>query len=122
MSPTYLDNIVSVIDGGNNNSLSMLSVANQPQSIAIDSLDLNRAYVANSIGSTVAVIDGATNQTATITVGSAYSEPSSLGVNVSQNRVFVANKNSNSVSVIDTSGTLANSAPTVSITSPANGS
>jgi YVTN family beta-propeller protein len=38
----------------------------------------------------------------------------------SLNRVFVANTGSNSVSVIDTS--LASSAPTVSITSPANGS
>jgi YVTN family beta-propeller protein len=111
------DGTVTVIDGVSNSAV-VVAAPGEPKSIAINSA-INRVYVANNGGSAITVIDGATNQTVTITVGS---EPSSLGVIASLNRVFVASTGSNSVGVIDTSGALGNSAPTVSITSPANGS
>jgi uncharacterized repeat protein (TIGR01451 family) len=55
--------------------------------------------VANFVGSTVSVIDGATNAvTATIAVGSG---PAAVGVDPATHTVYVANTFSNSVSVID---------------------
>jgi YVTN family beta-propeller protein len=64
----------------------------------------NQVYVANYGGTTVTVIDGATNGTATVTVGSV---PNAVAVNAVTNKVYVANDSSNSVTVIDgaTNGT-----------------
>ena len=112
----YLSDTVTVIDGASNIAGALASPG-EPQAIAVNSA-INRIYVANSTGSAVTVIDGVTNQTATIAVGS---EPSAIGVSLSPDLVFVANTASSSLSVIDPSLSGA-VAPTVSITSPANGS
>jgi YVTN family beta-propeller protein len=58
----------------------------------------NKVYVANSGSSNVTVIDGATNDTATVTVGS---HPGAVAVNPVTNRIYVANNNSNNLTVID---------------------
>lgn len=59
----------------------------------------NMAYVANSSGNTVSVIDGATNTVkATVPVGSA---PTYIALNSATNTVYVANNGSGTVSVIN---------------------
>ena len=55
-------------------------------------------YVANAYGTTVTVIDGATNSTQTVTVGS---NPHAVAVNPVTDQVYVANYNSGNVTVID---------------------
>jgi YVTN family beta-propeller protein len=113
----YDDDTVTVIDGSNN-SASVLAGPGDPKGIAINSA-INRVYVANYEASAVTVIDGATNQVATIAVGL---QPSSIGVSVNPDLVFVANTGSSSLSVIDPTLSFTPAPPTVSITSPANGS
>jgi YVTN family beta-propeller protein len=68
-----------------------------PTALAINPIT-NKTYVANSGGSTVTVIDGATDQTTSITVGG---HPAALGVNPYTNKIYVANQNDGTVSVID---------------------
>ena len=58
----------------------------------------NTIYVANDTSDTVTVIDGATNLTATVAVGTT---PNSVAVNPVTNRVYVSSYNSNDVTVID---------------------
>ena len=113
----YTAGTVTVIDGSSNGTV-VLSAPSQPKSIAIDSA-INRVYVASYLGSAVTVIDGASNQIATIAVGS---EPASIGVSVNPDLVFVANTGSSSLSVINPNASFTPAPPTVSITSPANGS
>ena len=55
-------------------------------------------YVANQASGTVTVINGATNSTATVTVGN---QPSAVAVNPVTNKAYVANYADNTVSVID---------------------
>ena len=54
--------------------------------------------MANNGSNTVTVIDGATNSTTTVTVGT---EPVSVAVNPVTNKIYVANGNSANVTVID---------------------
>ncbi len=58
----------------------------------------NKIYVANNGGTTVTVIDGATNTTATVTAGSS---PYAVAVNPVTNKIYVANSGSANVTVID---------------------
>jgi len=63
----------------------------------------NKIYVANNVGNTVSVIDGATD---TVITGAGYpipvgTNPIGVGVNPTTNKIYVANWNSNDVSVID---------------------
>lgn len=59
----------------------------------------NMAYVANSSGNTVSVIDGATNTVkATVPVGSM---PTNIALNSATNTVYVANRGNGTVSVIN---------------------
>src|ERR1019366_8237858 len=55
-------------------------------------------YVTNQFGSSVTVIDGATNTTTTGPVGSG---PDDIAVNPLTNKIYVANGSSNNVTVID---------------------
>ena len=96
----------------------VLSAPSQPKSIAIDSA-INRVYVAGYLGSAITVIDGASNQIATIAVGS---EPAAIGVSVNPDLVFAANTGSSSLSVINPNASFTPAPPTVPITSPADGS
>jgi YVTN family beta-propeller protein len=58
----------------------------------------NKIYVANLNSNNVVVIDGATNGTTTVSVGSS---PLAIAVNPVTNKIYVANSGSNSVTVID---------------------
>jgi len=64
----------------------------------------NKIYVASYDAGAVTVIDGATNNTTAVTVGSA---PTAVAVNWVTNKIYVANSGSNNVTVIDgaTNGT-----------------
>ncbi len=64
----------------------------------------NKIYVALYGGTTVTVIDGASNSTTTVAVGS---YPWSVAVNPVTNKIYVANESSSTVTIIDgaTSGT-----------------
>jgi YVTN family beta-propeller protein len=64
----------------------------------------NKIYVANNNDGTVTVIDGASNSTTTVTVGS---YPNWVDVNTLTNKVYVANGSDNTVTIIDgaTNGT-----------------
>jgi len=107
-----------VIDGSNNNSVSVLPSPGDPLSVAINPAN-NRVYVANYESNAVTVIDGATNQAWTIAVGT---NPYAIAVSASSNLVFIANRGSSSLSVIDPSKPFPTAPPTVAITSPSNGS
>ncbi len=89
-----------------------------PRAIAIDSVT-NKIYVADD--SFVTVIDGATNSTTILSAGIGRSSNSSIVVNPVTNMVYVANKNGNSVTVINgaTGSTAASVATTIGVgTSP----
>lgn len=69
-----------------------------PDAIAIDEA-ANRIYVANYVGDSVTVLDGATlKPVATVAAGH---HPQALTVDGRRHRVFVANTHSNNVTVID---------------------
>ena len=58
----------------------------------------NQIYVANLNSGNVTVIDGATNNTLPVAVGT---NPIAVAVNPNTNQIYVANSNSNNVTVID---------------------
>lgn len=68
-----------------------------PNNLAVNTLT-NKVYVPNYYDGTVTVIDGATNSSSTVTVGS---HPLSLAVNASTNKIYATNSVSNDVTVID---------------------
>ena len=70
-------------------------LASSPYAIAINQIT-NRTYVTH--GTSVTVIDGATNTASTIAVGGALR---GLAVNPATNRIYVVNNTGNSVAVID---------------------
>ncbi len=69
------------------------------KSITLTVNQSSRAYVANSGGNSLSVIDTTSMAVSTIAVGSG---PWGVAVNASTNRVYVTNSGSNSLSVIDT--------------------
>lgn len=92
-------NSLMVIDGLTN-SVTSVPVGANPTAVAVNSVT-NQIYVANggiTQGTTVSVIDGATNlQTATVTVGTG---PESIAVNPLTNKIYVGNQDT-TVTVID---------------------
>src|SRR5215204_1280924 len=75
-----------------------IAVGSSPQGVAVNP-DTNRVYVANGLGDSVSVIDGATERVvATIGVGD---QPAGVAVNAATQRIYVANLSSDSISVID---------------------
>jgi len=96
----YIDNTVSVIDGGNNTKIGDdIQVGTGPTGIGVNS-QTNTIYVANSEDNTVSVIDGE-NRTKIgddIPVGKS---PEAIGVNEDTNTVYVTNLDDNTVSLID---------------------
>ena len=75
-----------------------IGVGGQPQGVGVDPAT-DTSYVANQVGNSVSVIDGATGTvTATIGVGG---QPRGVGVDPATNTIYVANSGGNSVSVID---------------------
>jgi YVTN family beta-propeller protein len=103
-------------------------VGNEPEGVGVDAAT-DTIYVANTEGSTVSVIDGATNTvTATVPVGSF---PVGVGVDAVTHSAYVANLGDNSVSVITATttnpgaptgvtGTAGNAQATVSFSPPAD--
>ena len=76
----------------------------------------NKIYVANAADDTVTVIDGTSNATATVSVGT---NPRALAVNPVTNKIYVANFGAASVTVIDgatnTSATVTAAASPISV-------
>ena len=70
-----------------------------PTALAIDSVT-NKIYIVNGQAGTVTVLDGATDSTSTIAVGS-YSSPYAIAVNPVTNTIYVADVGDSSVTVID---------------------
>jgi YVTN family beta-propeller protein len=93
---------VSVIDGSTNEVVANISVGAKPIDVAIDRSeeDINTLiFASNSNSDTVSVIDGSTNEVvATIKV---RQEPVDLAINDIINRLYVANYQNDTVSVID---------------------
>ena len=104
-------NNVSVIDGDSNTLVATISVDSHPTGVAVNPAT-NLVYVANPaytgqdlyVGnlttSKASVIDGGSN-TVVGTVSLVASQPQSVAVNPSTNRIYVANYGTDSVSVID---------------------
>jgi YVTN family beta-propeller protein len=88
---------VSVIDGATNAVVASVPVGMAPMALAVNS-QTNKVYVANSGDGSVTVIDGATNQTTTV---SADSQPCYVAVNTVTNKIYVGNAGSSYVTVID---------------------
>ena len=89
-----LNGNLTVIDGASN---AAATVAVNGAAIVANPLT-NKIYVANTSSNTVAVIDGATNATATIPAGA---NPYSVAMNPVTNTVYSANSASANVTVID---------------------
>src|SRR5437016_2377507 len=66
-----------------------VEVGASPVAVAVNPVT-NKIYVANANGSSVTVIDGATNTTATVAVGAS---PIAVAVNPVTNKIYVANQN-----------------------------
>jgi|ERR1039457_5004336 YVTN family beta-propeller protein len=103
----YNSNNVTVIDGATN-ATTTVPAGNGPWAIAVNTVTnqiyvansntvINQEYVPNTSG-TVTVIDGATNATTTVPVGS---DPEVIAVNSVTNKIYVPNYDSNNVTVID---------------------
>jgi YVTN family beta-propeller protein len=74
------------------------ATGSMPDAVAVDEV-ANRIYVANYVGDSVTVLDGATlKPVATVVAGH---HPQALAVDGRRHRVFVANTHSNNVTVID---------------------
>ena len=96
-------NSISVIDSSDNEVSKEISVGNHPVAVVVDSIEKgldSLAFVANLESNSVSVIDATRNEpySPTLSVGR---EPSDLVVNEVVNRLYVANRGSDSVSVID---------------------
>jgi YVTN family beta-propeller protein len=95
------DGTLSVIDGITNGVIDTVSAGKAPYGVAVNPLT-NTLYVSDIVTDTVSVIDGETNNiTDKITVGK---QPTGLTIDTTEgsNKLYVANHNSNSISVIDT--------------------
>jgi YVTN family beta-propeller protein len=92
---------VTVIDAGNGNATTTVNAGTSPYSIAVNTVT-DKIYVAGiSSGVTpdsVTIIDGATNSTSSVTVGAGAQ---AVAIDSGLNKVYVANTNSNNVTVID---------------------
>jgi DNA-binding beta-propeller fold protein YncE len=78
-----------------------VAVGHAPEAMAINTVT-NRIYVANYVGGTVTIIDGATDATTTVSVGT----PVAVAVNEATNKIYIATGSpvrpgSNGITVID---------------------
>jgi YVTN family beta-propeller protein len=90
----YTSGSVSVIDGATGGVTATIPASTQSFAIAVNPFT-NKIY---SLGSSLTVIDGATNAATTIAVGSS---PQSLGMNPVTNKIYVGDYGSSQVTVID---------------------
>jgi YVTN family beta-propeller protein len=96
-------NTISVIDGSTGEVTKDINVGNQPETVSVDKIEKGAnglVFVANLQSNTVSVIDATKNELLlpAISVGT---EPTGLAVNEIANRLYVANRGSDTVSVID---------------------
>ena len=82
-------NNVTVIDGASNHTASV-QVGAGPVAVAVNPVT-NRIYVANDLGNSVTVIDGATIPPAAVATVPVGLFPSAIAVNPVTNKVYVAN-------------------------------
>jgi YVTN family beta-propeller protein len=96
-------NSISVIDGATDSISDEISVGNNPVSLEIDNIEKGikgLVFVVNSDSNSITVIDSTSNKILSnnITVGK---NPSSIALDPITNRLYVTNKGSDSVSIID---------------------
>ena len=89
----YFDSSVTVIDGLTNGTVTF-AVGGLPVAIAVNPVT-NKIYTANQ--DTVTVIDGATNDTTSLTVSS----PAGLAINTLTNKIYASSQTANAVAIID---------------------
>ncbi len=77
--------------------ITTVQVGAYPTALAVNAAT-NKIYVVNQHGNSVTVIDGVTNQTASVATGL---RPQALAVNQATNKIYVANLNAATVTVID---------------------
>jgi YVTN family beta-propeller protein len=76
-----------------------VATGTDPNAVAVNPVT-NKIYVANQGSNNVTVIDGATNNTTTVAVGTGPGTgPSAMAVNPTTNQIYVANTASNNVTV-----------------------
>ncbi len=85
-----------MINGATNTVSTTVTVGPNPYALTVNSL-INTVYVANQGGTTISVINGATNVVSNVTVGTG---PQSVVVNPATGQVYVPNYGSGTVSVI----------------------
>jgi YVTN family beta-propeller protein len=102
-------NTISVLEATNDTLIDNISVGSEPGSLAIDPV-INRLYVANSDSNTISVIDyyigkgGTFNNKKVVEDIKVGNYPSSIVLDPeANNKLYVANSDSNTVSIIDTS-------------------
>ena len=96
-------NTISVIDGSTDDVIKEINVGNEPVTVLVDKIEKGAnglVFVANLQSNTISVIDAAKNEllAPAISVGT---EPNGLAINEIANRLYVANRGSDTVSVID---------------------
>jgi YVTN family beta-propeller protein len=96
-------NTISVIDGSTDEVIKDINVGNQPVTVLVDNTEKGAnslVFVANLQSNTISVIDATKNELLlpAISVGT---EPTGLAINEIANRLYVANRGSDTVSVID---------------------
>jgi YVTN family beta-propeller protein len=105
-------NIITIINGATNATTAVSTVWAGPWALAVNGAT-DKIYIANSESGNVTVLDGTTNLTDTLGVGST---PQAIAVNSLTDKIYVANYKSNTVSVIE--GIAAPAA--VTLTAPAD--
>ena len=103
MCPILGSNSISVIDGATDSISDEIPVGNNPVSLEIDNIEKSikgLIFVVNSDSNSITVIDSTSNNILSnnITVGK---NPSSIALDPITNRLYVTNKGSDSISIID---------------------
>ncbi|BBJ22763.1 YncE family protein [Candidatus Nitrotoga sp. AM1P] len=98
---TNNDNTITIIDGATDSIIKTLVVGSDnsafKQALVVNTVT-NKIYVINENNDTVTIINGATNNTSTLTTGVT---PRAVALNEKTNKIYVANYGSNNVTVID---------------------
>lgn len=98
---TNNDNTITIIDGATDSIIKTLVVGSDnsafKQALVVNTVT-NKIYVINENNDTVTIIDGATNNTSTLTT---RVTPRAVALNEKTNKIYVANYGSNNVTVID---------------------
>lgn len=102
---------ISVVSIASNTVIDTIAVGDGPTDIAISSSGL--LYVSNSIDNTVSIVDLTAMTPAVGSTISVQTEPWGLSLSDNEDRLFVANKGANTVSIIDTATNMVLASPAV---------